>query len=602
MHKLKENQKEESYQKFSPLSSKSKVKFLLFLLCIFQFSPSIFAQTLEWAYSFQNGVVLEDVTDISANGNDRFVLLGFTDPNTVSIDPINKKTEYKPAGKYVAVYNENAEIQWMKTAAANPLGVKMNSNSEVFVTGSFGGTVDFDPSDKVFNLSSPNAGSCFLQKFDPSGNLVWAVGATTDGIGVEIEPMPDGRIIVAGRSDVASKVTLSNNSVVDLQKGIFLLEVSADGKLTNAYSIAVPDAAGYGYVFDLASDDSNNIFVCGQIDGVADFDLDSGTANNLKTRAYDAYVAKYNSQFKLQWYKVFGDINVAPYGWDIAHSLAVDVSGNLFVGGQFTWTTDFDPVSNPGKTKLISDTRTQTPSGFIMQYTTDGSLNWVKKIGAPNMDTGIFGETRVRGIQLQGNTIFSFIETSRHTDVDPSEAEVKYTSTGASSLIFATFTNEGIYQKSFHLDTPLLYTISKGFEMLGSESFVTSGTFQKDSDFDPTSATKLLKTDPKGFAYSFDKDIFIAKYKMGTATAAKPFVLAGEVKVYPNPFTNEISISANLAQRISSVKIYNMEGKLILSGTENLIRLNTEALHSGMYILDAIFEDGSIYRTKLLRK
>jgi len=561
-----------------------------------------FSQSLEWAYSFQNGVVIEDVTDLSANGSNRFVLLGFTDPNTVSIDPINKKTEFKPAGKYVAVYNEKAEIQWMKTAVANPQGVKMNSKSEVFVTGSFGGTVDFDPSDKAFNLISPNVGSSFLQKFDPSGNLVWAVGATTDGIGFEIEPMPDGRIIVAGRADVSSKVTLSNNSVVDLQKGVFLLEVSADGKLTNAFSIAVPDAAGYGYVFDLVSDATNNLFVCGQVDGVADFDLGTGTANNLKTRAYDAFVAKYNNQFKLQWYKVFGDINVSPYGWDKAHSLAVDASGNLFVGGEFTWTTDFDPVSNPGKTKLISDTRTQTPSGFIMQYTTEGALNWVKKIGAPNMDTGIFGENRVTGIQLQGNTIYAWIENTKFCDVDPSAAEVKYTSTGASSLIFATYTNQGIYQKSFHLDTPLLYTISKGFEMLGTESFVTSGTFQKDSDFDPTSGTKLLKTDPKGFAYSFDKDIFIAKYKMGTSTALRPFVFASELKVYPNPFTNEITISGNSGPELKSLKMFNLEGKLVLSETGAINRINTQSLLSGIYILDATFYDGTITRSRMIKK
>jgi len=587
MEKLNENRQESLDQKAGLIYTTCKAHFLMLLLGVFMISSTVYAQTLEWAYSFQNGVVLEDVTDISGNGSNRFVLLGFTDPNTVSIDPINKKTEYKPAGKYVAVYNENAEIQWMKTAAANPQGVKMNSKSEVFVTGSFNGTVDFDPSDKAFNLTSTNVGSSYLQKFDLSGNLVWAVGATTDGIGFEIEPMPDGRIIVAGRADVPSKVTLSNNSVVDLQKGVFLLEVSADGKLTNAFSIAVPDAVGYGYVFDLVSDAANNLFVCGQIDGVADFDLGTGTANNIKTRAYDAFVAKYNNQFKLQWYKVFGDTQGPPYGWDAAHAMDIDASGNLFVGGEFTWFTDFDPVANPGKFKILSDNDSQTPSGFIMQLSTTGTLNWVKKIGAPNNGLTISGESRVRDIQLQGNTLFTSIETSRYTDVDPSDAELKYTSAGATSLVFATYTNQGVYQKSFHLDTPLLYTISKGFEMLGTESFVTSGTFQKDSDFDPGSGTHLLKTDPKGFAYFFDKDIFIAKYKMGTATKSKSMVVAKEVKVYPNPFTNEITISANLAQPISSVKIYNMEGKLILSGTGNQSRLNTEALLSGMYSLDA---------------
>ncbi len=237
-----------------------------------------------------------------------------------------------------------------------------------------------------------------------------------------------------------------------------------------------------------------------------------------------------------------------------------------------------------------------------MQYTNDGTLVWVKKIGAPNMDTGIFGENRVRGIQLLGNTLYAWIETARNCDVDPSDTEVKYNSTGATSLIFATYTNQGVYQKSFHLDTPLLYTVSKGFEMLGTESFVTSGTFQKDSDFDPTLGTKLLKTDPNGFAYSFDKDIFIAKYKMGTSTASKPSFANGELKVFPNPFTDQITIAGNTESELKSLKLFNLEGKLVLSETGAISRIYTQNLNSGVYILDATFDDGTVARHRMIKK
>lgn len=575
-------------------SIKSSIMLLLLLAGL-----SCSAQTPDWAYSFKSNTIQDAVYDISSNGTNRFAVFGLDAQN---LDAKNNSALFNNSGKYLAIYNEKAEIQWKKMAIANALGIKMNQSGDVFVTGSFGGTVDFDPSGDVFNLTSSSSGSCFLQKFDSSGNFVWAVGAATDGIGFEIEPMPDGRIVVAGRADVSSKVTLSNNTTVDLQKGVFILEVSTDGKLSNAFSIAVPDPAGYGYVYDLISDASNNIYLCGSLDGVADFDLGAGTANNVKTHAYDAFVAKYDSNFELQWYKVFGDQNVSPFGWDKAHSMAVDASGNLFVGGEFTWTTDFDPIANPGKTQLNSDTRTQAPSGFLMQYKSEGTLNWVKKIGAPNKDTGLFGENRLRGIQLQGNTLYAWLENTKYCDVDPSAAEKVYTSTGATNLIFASYTTDGALLKSFMIDQTLTYTVAAGIELLGNESIVTSGTFMKETDFDPTSGTLLLKTDPTGPFYWADLDTYLAKYNFGAPTKTQNISSETGIQVFPNPFQTELQIQSISGIAVRQFKLYSIDGKLVYekSNPNNLISVSN--MKNGIYIYEIELEDNSVAHGKIIKK
>lgn len=557
-----------------------------------------FSQTLDWAYSFKSNTIQDAIYDLSSNKTNRFAILGLDAQN---LDVKNNSTEFNHNGKFLAVYNEKAEIQWKKSALTQTMGIKMTEKGELLVSGGFSGTVDFDPSESVFNLTAEGY-SCFLQKFDASGKLLWAASANTESAGTEIEQLADGRIIVSGRSDAAGKVKLSNNTTINLPKGVYMLEFASDGKLLNAYSISVPDAAAYAYVYDLVSDASNNVFICGAVDGIADFDLSSGTAGNLKTHAYDAFVAKYNSKFELQWHKVFGDINVSPYGWDKAHSMAVDASGNLFVGGEFTWQTDFDPMSNPGKTQLNSDTRTQAPSGFILQYAPDGKLNWVKKIGAPNKDTGLFGENRIRGIQLQGNSLYAWIENTKYCDVDPSASEKIYTSTGATNLILASYSTDLTLLKSFKIDQSLTYTTAAGIEMLGNESIVISGTFQKETDFDPTSGTKILKTDPAGPFYWADLDSYIAKYSFGTPTKIQEYSSAQHIQVFPNPFQTEIRIKSASGKLVKQFKLYSIDGKLAYNmiNPENPIR--PENLKSGIYVYEAIFEDSTIERGKIAKR
>jgi hypothetical protein len=52
------------------------------------------------------------------------------------------------------------------------IDVALDSAGNVYTTGFFLGTVDFDPGAGTFNLTSAGSGDLFVSKLDASGNFV----------------------------------------------------------------------------------------------------------------------------------------------------------------------------------------------------------------------------------------------------------------------------------------------------------------------------------------------------------------------------------------------------------------------------------------------
>lgn len=584
------------------LPNKNAQILLVGLLALF-YHLGTTAQNLDWAYSFKNPTVLESMTDISSNGSNRFAIIG-TGNSGISMDPIGLSSTYNSPGSFVATYNDQAQIQWVKATVGNASGVKVASNGEVFVTGTFSGTKDFDPSSNTFSLTA-TGNDTYLLKTNSDGSFAWATKASAEGVSSQIEILADGRIIVAGRSDVDATVTLSNSTTVNLLKGVYLLEFSSAGSLTGAYSISVPNASSYMYVYDITSDANNNIYLSGTLDGVADFDLSAGTSNNTATNTYDAYVVKYNTSFQLQWFKKFGDSN-NPGGWDKVRSLAVDASGNVFAAGEFTWTTDFDPA-NPGNVILVSDPASQLPSGFVLQWSSSGVLNWVKKIGNTNNGVTLSSaNVSISDIILQNNIIYTALEGWGYWDVDPSANDVilNVGAVASQGIGFAKYSNAGVYLDAFSIDTNQASSglTLVGFGMLGTDKFVTAGDFNKKIDFDPTSNVVNLETDVNGSFYSFDKDLYIAKYGFGAITSIEDYATDNTILLYPNPFNDKLFLST-INGLISQIKIYDTQGKLVLTEVpRNDNTINTEKLTSGFFIVEITLQNNSTVYRKLIKE
>src|SRR5262245_49550758 len=78
--------------------------------------------------------------------------------------------------------------------------VVVDPSGNVYTTGQFSGTADFDPGPGSFNLTSAGNNDIFITKLSASGNLVWAkqIGGSSWDAGSSIAIDASGNIVIVG--------------------------------------------------------------------------------------------------------------------------------------------------------------------------------------------------------------------------------------------------------------------------------------------------------------------------------------------------------------------------------------------------------------------
>jgi hypothetical protein len=130
--------------------------------------------------------------------------------------------------------------------------------------------------------------------------------------------------------------------------------------------------SGFDYGSSIAVDPSGNVYTTGQFQGFVDFNPDTGVFLLTSAGAEDIFVRKLDASGNLIWAGRMGGT-----GSDIANSIKVDNSGNVYTTGSFDGTADFDPgagvfnLTSTGGTKDI----------FVCKLDASGNFVWAKQMG-----------------------------------------------------------------------------------------------------------------------------------------------------------------------------------------------------------------------------
>lgn len=376
------------------------------------------------------------------------------------------------------------------TDAAYSIAVDASGN--VYVGGTFDGTVDFDPSStETFNLTAINNGDIFIVKLNSSGNLIKALqlGSASSEVPYAMKIDASGNVYVtgyfAGSLDMdpgAGYYTLYGAGSYD----VFVLKLDASGNFVWAKGVGGTSSdVGRSIVLDALG----NVIVTGNFYSTADFDPDGATVFNLTSAGdQDAFILKLSSTGSLVWAE-----NIGGTSSDNGNSLAVDDAGNIYLAGSYFAQADF----NPSATSTYNMTPVGNGDGYVAKYDVNGAFIWAKNIGGSSND-GVGGLV----LDASGN-LYVTGSFSATVDFDPLPATVvNLTSAGASDVYIMKMSPSGSLNWARNMGGTLAdYSFAIAEH---ATNIIVAGYYNGTSDFNPDAGTYSLSS-------SGNTDVFVVK-------------------------------------------------------------------------------------------
>ena len=257
-----------------------KIKSYLLLTLLLSIKPIfLIAQSYEWGGRFGGGG--EDVVKrmyVDAEGNS-YTTGYFTD--TADFDIGNTEYNLTSNGLYdvfVQKTNTDGNLEWAVNIGGNMFdygtGITADAQGNVYVTGYFDETVDFDPGAGEWLLTSQGGGDVFILKLNSNGEFVWAksIGGLDYEESTAIGVDPNGNVYLLGYL----------YATVDFDPGLGEVLMSSSG-LSDTFLLRLNNTGDFDYVYtyggdgiDLALDmvvkNENEIFLSGYFNGTTDLD------------------------------------------------------------------------------------------------------------------------------------------------------------------------------------------------------------------------------------------------------------------------------------------------------------------------------------------
>ena len=182
------------------------------------------------------------------------------------------------------------------TSGDGGFGVNIDASFNVYTTGYFSGTGDFDPGAGTASLTSGGSNDIFVSKLDANGNYVWAssFSGTGDDRGTAIDIDAAGNVYTSGyfRNTVDFDPGVGTDNLISagLTEG-FLSKLDALGQQVWAKSVG---STGNDAILDVAVDASANMYMAGYYTGTVDVDPTAATVNLTSLGAADIMVLKWS--------------------------------------------------------------------------------------------------------------------------------------------------------------------------------------------------------------------------------------------------------------------------------------------------------------------
>jgi len=338
-----------------------------------------------WAKTF-GGLPADDVFSITIDSDQNILLTGEYE-GTADFDPgpgIAQHTSPSVSSLYVLKLDSDGNYIWSKTMEgtwdSRGYGIATDESNNVYVTGEFGGTTDFDPGPGTLSLTNSPGGSVdyFVLKLDASGNLIWAFsGGDTGGeVALSIAVDSQENAYVTGFFGLTVDFdpgpgVVERNAVGDVD--IFISKFSPTGDLVWVSTFG-GKRGEVGNV--IALDELNNIYVGGYFRDTIEFEPNLSFVSDFSQQS--GYVLKLNNAGELMWAQAmigpsrssYQDLKIGRWG-------DVYATGHFWGPQTFSSGTTGNSISSAGNRDI-----------FVQKLDSAGNFIWAETMGGPDRDEG----------------------------------------------------------------------------------------------------------------------------------------------------------------------------------------------------------------------
>ncbi|MEM6964016.1 MAG: SBBP repeat-containing protein [Bacteroidota bacterium] len=470
------------------------MRFILLIVLIF-YSLTLSAQTEHlWTKSYGgNGWDYGTGVAIDAEGNiysvGRFA-------NTVDFDPGTEVSNLTAVGStdiYIQKLDAEGNFIWSRAVGGSEddvaFALGLDGAGNVYLTGNFLSTVDFDPGVGVFELASSSTDDtdAFILKLDADGNFQWAKQIASDGTeyGYGIAVDEAGNSYATGYfSQTVDLDPGSGTNLVTVNGGtndFYVVKLDTNGEYVWGYGIG-GEGQDRAYAAEL---DKDNLLICGHFGKDVDFDPTNGMdmlSTGTTTVALNGFLMKMTTDGNY-----VGTVSLGSAGeYEYARSVKADAEGNIYCTGYFKGTMDVDP--DTGVADLVSNGGRDV---FLVKYTPALEYIWGINAGGGGNDYG-------RSLAVDKATGTAFVAASQYSSdvanwgTDECFNEIQGLPGTNEILVLASYDSDG---------NPLcvidLQTQQQGFYSAGYQSqmqirdgalFYLANYSSNNTDFDPGTA------------------------------------------------------------------------------------------------------------------
>lgn len=355
------------------------------------------------------GVDYDYIRSVEVDAAGNLVIMG-SFMGTVDFDPgtgVANLTASSNGDPFVLKLDAAGNYIWAKKIAGIVTANTTDVAGNIYVSGPFVGTVDFDPGPATFNLTSTGFLDIFVSKLDASGNFIWAkrMGGNNLNLSTAVAADKWGNVyttgIYTGTTDFDPGTGVFNFTANGMDYDVFLTKFNASGDLVWARSVGSP---AYDAGVDLALDTSGRPVLAGTFSDTMDFDPGAGVHTLIPSSSGNAFLEVFDTAGNFAWANVIGG-GVSFANSSTINSIAIDSANNIIAGGLFVDGADFDPGAAVYNLLSAGDA-----DMFVASYnSTNSNLNWVNQGGgisydaAYGVETGSAGTVYVAG-EFQSNS------------------------------------------------------------------------------------------------------------------------------------------------------------------------------------------------------